>query len=90
MELLKSPVSFSRMTFMVQKEVAERMEAVPRSKAYGALTLAVQFYGDVFVAAIVPPSAFIPPPEVESAIVNISIPKAEPVEVKNKELSLLR
>lgn len=86
MELLKSSVSFAGMTFMVQKEVAERMEALPRSKAYGALTLAVQFYGDVSVAAVVSPSAFIPEPGVESAVVNISMPRLNPVKVNNKEL----
>ena len=86
MELLKSSVEFGGMTFMVQKEVAERMKAKPRSKAYGALTLAVQYYGDVSIAAEVPPGAFIPEPEVDSAVVHISMPKAQPIKVGNAEL----
>ena len=86
MELLKSSVKFAGMTFMVQKEVAERMMAKPRTKAYGALTLAVQYYGDVSVAAEVSPGAFIPEPEVDSAVVHIAMPKAKPIDVRNKEL----
>ena len=86
MELLKYPISFAGMTFMVQKEVAERMQAKPRTKAYGALTLAVQYYGDTSIAAEVPSSAFIPEPEVDSAVVNIKMPKSEPIKVKNSEL----
>ncbi|MBQ9503527.1 MAG: 16S rRNA (adenine(1518)-N(6)/adenine(1519)-N(6))-dimethyltransferase RsmA [Lachnospiraceae bacterium] len=86
MELLKASVKFTGMTFMVQKEVADRMQAGPRTKAYGALTLAVQYYGDVSVAAEVPPGAFIPEPEVESAVVHISMPRANPIEVRNEEL----
>ena len=86
MELLRSGVEFAGMTFMVQKEVAERMQAGPRTKSYGALTLAVQYYGDVSIAAEVPPGAFIPEPEVDSAVVHISMPKAAPVEVRNREL----
>ena len=86
MELLRSGVEFAGMTFMVQKEVAERMQAGPRTKSYGALTLAVQYYGDVSIAAEVPPGAFIPEPEVDSAVVHISMPKAAPVKVRNREL----
>ena len=86
MELLKASVKFAGMTFMVQKEVAERMQAAPRTKAYGALTLAVQYYGDVSIAAEVPPSAFIPEPEVDSAVVHISMPRVRPVEVRNEAL----
>ena len=86
MELLKASVKFAGMTFMVQREVADRMQAGPRTKAYGALTLAVQYYGDVSIAAEVPPGAFIPEPEVESAVVHISMPRANPIEVRNEEL----
>ena len=86
MELLSSPVEFGGMTFMVQKEVAARMQAKPRTKAYGALTLAVQFYGDVSIAAEVPPGSFIPEPEVDSAVVHIAMPKTSPVTVRNKDL----
>ncbi len=86
MELLKTGLPFAGMTFMVQKEVAERMEAKPGSKAYGALSLAVRYYGDVNVAAIVPPKAFVPEPEVESAVVNIKMPRKDPVKVRNEKL----
>ncbi len=86
MELLKVKGLISGMTFMVQKEVAERMMAGPGTKAYGALSLAVQYYADVTIALTVPPSSFIPPPEVESAVVVLKMPKSAPVEVRDEDL----
>jgi 16S rRNA (adenine1518-N6/adenine1519-N6)-dimethyltransferase len=69
--LLEAPVRPSRMILTVQKEVAERIVAVPNDM--NLLALSVQVYGNPLIAAILPASAFIPSPQVDSAIVRINI-----------------
>jgi len=74
------------MTVMVQKEVANRVVALPDSKDYGILSIGVQFYAIPTIALRVPPGAFYPPPEVDSAVLKI-IPRERPaVEIKNEPL----
>jgi 16S rRNA (adenine1518-N6/adenine1519-N6)-dimethyltransferase len=62
--------------FMLQKEVVERMVAAPGSKVYGRLSVMLQWRYDMSLMFIVPPTAFEPPPQVESAIVRM-IPVAK-------------
>ena len=57
------------MFFMLQREMGERLAAIPGSKAYGALSVRVGFVYEVRIERIVPPEVFYPPPEVESALV---------------------
>ncbi len=57
--------------FMLQKEVVERMVAAPGSKTYGRLSVMLQWRYDMKLLFIVPPTAFDPPPQVESAIVRM-------------------
>ena len=57
--------------FMLQKEVVERMVAEPGSKVYGRLSVMLQWRYDMSLLFIVPPTAFDPPPQVESAIVRM-------------------
>ena len=57
--------------FMLQKEVVERMVAAPGSKVYGRLSVMLQWRYDMRLMFIVPPTAFEPPPQVESAIVRM-------------------
>jgi 16S rRNA (adenine1518-N6/adenine1519-N6)-dimethyltransferase len=64
--------------YLVQREVAERMAAPPGSRTYGALSVNVQAVAHVELVRHVPPSAFHPPPTVDSAVVRI-VPRAEPV-----------
>jgi len=64
--------------FMLQKEVVERMVAGPGSKTYGRLSVMLQWRYDMSLLFVVPPTAFDPPPKVESAIVRM-IPVAEPL-----------
>jgi 16S rRNA (adenine1518-N6/adenine1519-N6)-dimethyltransferase len=64
--------------FMLQKEVVERMVAGPGSKTYGRLSVMLQWRYDMSLLFIVPPTAFDPPPKVESAIVRM-IPVANPL-----------
>lgn len=65
--LMESPVPPTRMTVMVQKEVAERMTADPGDMSL--LGLATALYAEAHIAMIVPPDVFLPPPKVDSAVV---------------------
>ena len=67
--LLEKKLPITKIVTMVQREVAERMTAAPGSKIYGALSVAVQFRADVKIAFDVPPTAFLPRPEVTSSVV---------------------
>ena len=71
---------------MVQKEVAQRMQAVPGTKDYGALSLAVQYYSDAVIVANVPANCFIPRPNVGSAVIHLECHKEPPVVADNEKL----
>lgn len=86
MTLLEKRVPVTDMTLMMQEEVARRMQAVPGSKDYGALSLAVQYYSVPYIAAFVPQNCFMPRPNVGSAVVNLKCHKEPPVKVKDEEL----
>ena len=64
MGLFESGAPVDNITVMVQKEVADRMQSGPGSKEYGALSLAVRYYAQPYLAANVPPNCFIPRPAV--------------------------
>ncbi len=81
-----------RMLVMVQKEVGERFCASPSTEAYGALSVKVAFHATARIAGIVPPSVFLPRPNVDSALVEI-VRHSEPIDavINQKELfSLVR
>ncbi len=80
MAVFESGAPIESITVMVQKEVAERMVTGPGSKAYGALSLAVQYYTDARIAFTVPPASFMPPPKVESAIITMRRHEKPPVD----------
>lgn len=84
MGLFESHVPISSITVMVQKEVASRMQAVPGTKDYGALSLAVQYYALPYIAANVPPNCFMPRPNVGSAVIRLTKHTKPPVHVKNE------
>lgn len=86
MGLLENHVPVDNITVMVQKEVAERMQAGPGTKDYGALSLAVQYYAKPYIAANVPPNCFIPRPNVGSAVIRLELWEKPPVEVKDEKL----
>lgn len=86
MGLFESHVPVDSITVMVQKEVAERMQAGPGSKDYGALSLAVQYYAQPYIVANVPPNCFIPRPNVGSAVIRLTRYKEPPVKVKDPKL----
>lgn len=85
MGLFESHVPLCNITVMVQKEVAERMQAGPGTKDYGALSLAVQFYAEPYIAANVPPNCFIPRPNVGSAVIRLTRWEQAPVQVKDEK-----
>lgn len=86
MGLLEGGAPIRSITVMVQKEVAERMQAEPGSKDYGALSLAVQFYAKPQIAANVPPNCFVPRPKVGSAVICLHAYEKPPVEVTDAKL----
>ena len=86
MSLLESRVSADSITVMIQKEVADRMKAGPGSKDYGALSLAVQYYCEPYLAANVPPNCFMPRPQVGSAVIRLTILDKPSVEVMDEKL----
>ncbi len=65
-------------TIMVQKEVAERLMAAPKSRDYGGLSVFVQYYATVEYGFTVPPGAFKPHPKVESAVIRLKWKPAIP------------
>ncbi|MCR1899518.1 16S rRNA (adenine(1518)-N(6)/adenine(1519)-N(6))-dimethyltransferase RsmA [Irregularibacter muris] len=86
MKLLEEDLPLESITILIQKEVAERMQASPGGKDYGALSVAVQFYAQPRIIGNVPPSVFIPAPKVESTIISLDILKEPRVLVKDKKL----
>ena len=86
MGLFESHVPVKSITVMVQKEVAQRMQAGPGTKDYGALSLAVQFYAEPYIVANVPPNCFMPRPGVGSAVIRLTLHENPPVTVKNEKL----
>lgn len=73
MGLLEDELPISDIVVMVQKEVADRMMAQPSTKAYGALSVAVQYYSDPEIVTVVPKSSFMPQPNVASSVIRLKI-----------------
>ena len=86
MSLFENHIPLKSVTVMVQKEVAERMQAGPGTKNYGALSLAVQYYAKPEVVANVPPNCFIPRPNVGSAVIRLTRYEEYPIAVKDENL----
>jgi 16S rRNA (adenine1518-N6/adenine1519-N6)-dimethyltransferase len=86
MGLFESKVPIDSITIMVQKEVADRMQAVPGTKDYGALSLAVQYYAKAEIVANVPPNCFMPRPKVGSAVIRLTRHTEPVVDVDDEKL----
>ncbi len=86
MELLEKRLPIDSITVMIQKEVAERIAAKPGTKDYGALTLAVNYYAETYLAANVPPNCFIPRPNVGSAVIRLKVLDEPSVKVRDEAL----
>ena len=85
MKLLEDELPIESIVIMIQKEVAERLCAMPGTKIYGAITPAVNFYSVPSTLFEVPRTVFIPSPNVDSAVVKLDIRKQKP-EVSDKKL----
>ena len=85
MGLFEKDIPLSGITVMVQKEVAERMQAKPGTKDYGALSLAVQYYAEPRIAANVPHNCFMPRPTVGSAVIHLEHREIPPVKVEDEK-----
>ena len=86
MVLFESHVPLDSSTIMVQKEVADRMQGGPGTKDYGALSLAVQYYAKPQILLNVPASCFMPRPNVDSAVIQLTRYEKPPVEVADEHL----
>ncbi|WP_438314060.1 16S rRNA (adenine(1518)-N(6)/adenine(1519)-N(6))-dimethyltransferase RsmA [Sporosarcina sp. FA9] len=81
MKFLLEKIPITGMIIMMQKEVADRITASPGTKAYGSLSIAIQYYMNADVAMIVPKTVFIPQPNVESAVLRLLRKEELPAEV---------
>lgn len=86
MKLLEDKLPVRGIVCMLQKEVAERISAKPNTKQYGSLSIAVQFYGQVETSFFVPKTVFIPRPNVDSAVISITLHKKPPYPVEDERL----
>ena len=84
MRFLLEQVPVSGMIIMMQKEVADRITASPSTKAYGSLSIAIQYYMDTDIAMIVPKTVFMPQPNVESAVLRLTRKETPLAEVKDE------
>ena len=85
-KLLKENYKFTSLTIMIQKEVAERINAKPSCKEYGAISLLVQYYCTTKIVAMVSPESFIPRPKIDSVVIRLDRLEEPRVKVKDEEL----
>lgn len=86
LRLLHDQLPIDTMTVMMQKEVAERMAAKPNTKAYGSLTIAVQYYTNAEIVMDVPKTVFLPQPNVTSSVLHLDLKSKKDVDVQDEDL----
>lgn len=86
MKVLEDKVNVDCMVLMLQKEVADRMNASPSTKDYGSLSIAVQYYCDTAIVCKVPKSSFIPEPNVDSLVLKLVVNEKRKVDISNEDL----
>ena len=86
MKLLEEELDLDSITVMIQKEVADRLIAIPGDKETGAITYSIYYYSEAEAILEVPNDSFIPEPEVTSKVIKLNIRKNPPIDVKNKEV----
>ena len=84
MKLLEDRLDLESITVMIQKEVADRLIAIPGEKETGAITYSVYYYATSEGIMEVPNDSFIPEPEVTSKVIKLTLRKEPPVEVKSR------
>lgn len=85
LKLLLEKLPIRGMVVMLQKEVAERITAKPGTKAYGSLSIAIQYYTQAEMALTVPKSVFLPQPNVDSAVIRMTKREVPEVEVIDED-----
>ncbi len=86
MKFLEEDIPVTDIVVMVQKEVADRMNAQPNSKDYGALSVAVQYYCDTEIVAKAPRHMFMPQPNVDSTVIGLHVREEKKYNVDNEEV----
>ena len=86
MKLLEEKLNITSITVMVQKEVAQRLTAIPGDDFTGAITYAINYYSKPQIILDVPKENFMPIPEVDSAVIQLIIYNKLPVKVNNEKL----
>lgn len=86
MRFLEENINVTDIVVMVQKEVAERMNAQPGGKDFGALSVAVQYYCDTEIVAKVPRHLFVPQPNVDSIVIALRIRPERKYKVDDEDL----
>ena len=86
MKLLEEELDLDSITVMIQKEVADRLIAIPGDKETGAITYSIYYYSEAEAILEVPNESFIPEPEVTSKVIKLNIRKNPPIDVRNKEV----
>ena len=86
MKLLEEELPLKSITVMIQKEVADRLIAIPGERETGAITYSVYYYAQAQGILEVPNQSFIPEPEITSKVIKLDIRKESPVEVEKKEM----
>lgn len=85
MKLLNDRLPIRGFVVMMQKEVADRITAKPGTKAYGSLSIAIQYYCTAEIAMVVPKTVFMPQPNVDSAVIRLIRHEKPPVEVIDED-----
>lgn len=85
MKLLEEQLPISGLVMMLQKEVADRMSAKPGTKNYGSLSIAVQYYTKAEIVMTVPKTVFVPQPNVDSAVIKLTMREQPLVKVINED-----
>ncbi len=86
MALLESRLPIDALTVMVQREAADRLCAAPGTRAAGAVTLAVAYYAEAEKLFDVSRGSFMPAPNVDSAVIRLTVRKTPPVDVKDEKM----
>lgn len=85
MKLLETKLPLEHIVVMIQKEVAQRMAAKPGGKDYGSLSIAVQYYCTTEIVCHVPQTVFIPQPNVDSAVIKLTLREQPAVQVEDEK-----
>lgn len=85
MKLLNDRLPIRGFVVMMQKEVADRITAKPGTKAYGSLSIAIQYYVTAEIAMVVPKTVFMPQPNVDSAVIRLIKHDTPPVQVVDED-----